>query len=188
MAKVRDNLILEGVSGKLGKRLVLRRGRGGTTILGVRPVYNEDREYNDAELAQQEAFKQATAYAKVAKDQPLYRQLAKGSEATAYNFAVADWFGEPQILSLEANGWTGEPGQTIQVKAIDDTKVTRVLVVFNDGNGNILEQGEAVPSATDGLLWTYVTKTNVPRIPGLLLIAEASDLAGNLGSNMIGLN
>ena len=157
----------------------------GNTIVALSPTYSEEREYTDNQLYQQEEFKKAIAYAKVAKDQPLYKKLAKGSEATAYNFAVADWFGEPEILSLEANGWTVEIGQTVQVKTVDDTKVTRVIVAFNDGQGNIFEQGEAEPDARDGSLWTYTTKTNIPKVPGLLLITEAYDLAGNNGSKMI---
>ena len=187
MSKVRDNLVTEGLSGKLGKRLVFRKGRGGTTILATRPVDTADRVYNDAQLSQQEAFKQATAYAKVARTQPLYIQLSKGTEATAYNRAVADWFGQPQVLSIDASAWTGQTGQTILVKAIDDTKVTNVRVVIHN-NGTILEQGEAVPATNDGLTWIYTTTTNVSTFPAPVLDANAHDMAGNIGSSSIQLN
>ena len=72
MAKIIDNLVTEGLSGKLGKRLVFRKGKGGQTILATRPVFSVDRQFNLSQLAQQEAFKQAIVYAKVAKNQPLY--------------------------------------------------------------------------------------------------------------------
>ena len=187
MAKVNDNLITEGLSGKLGKRLVFRRGRGGKTILATRPAYIEEREHSHAQLAQQEAFKTAIAYAKVAKDNPVYVQLAKGAEATAYNLAVADWFGQPQVLNINNNGWTGQSGHPISIKAVDDTKVTSVRVVIHN-NGTILEEGEAVPSSQDGLLWTYITTTNVAAAPGILLDANARDLAGNVGASSISMN
>lgn len=187
MAKVKDNLVTEGLSGKLGKRLVFRTGKNGKTVLAVRPTYSEDREYNDAQLAQQEAFRMATIYAKVAQDQPLYQALAKDSESSAYNLAVADWFGKPQVLSINANGWSGQSGHTIAIKAKDDTKVTSVRVVIHN-NGTILEEGEAIPSNQDGLLWTYITTTNVAAAPGILLDANAYDLAGNFGAQSIPMN
>ncbi len=66
-------------------------------------------------------FTQATTYAKFAKNQPLYVNKAK---ATNYNIAVADWFGQPQVLDLDIGGWTGAIGQTIRVKAQDNVMVT----------------------------------------------------------------
>jgi hypothetical protein len=65
--------------------------------------------------------------------------------------------------------------------------VTRVRVVIHQ-DGNILEQGEAVPSETDGLLWTYVTTTNLMSTPGLQLDANTFDLPGNMGAATVSLN
>ena len=76
---------------------------------------------------------------------------------------------------------TREIGQTICIDTQDDTKVTRVTVVIHH-NGTILEQGEAVPSATDGSLWIYVTTTDVPTSPAPLLDANAYDMPGNFGA------
>lgn len=180
MAKVRDNLVTEGLSGKLGRRLVFRKGRNGKTILATRPAYSEDREFNDAQLAQQEAFKQAIAYAKVAKDQPLYVHLAKGADATAYNLAVADWFGQPQILEMDGSGWKGQIGQTIRIKAQDDTHVKSVQVIIQTPNGSTqFEQGQAQPSETDGLLWVYTSTSVVPLDSPVHVVAIAKDLPGN---------
>lgn len=179
MAKVRDNLITEGLSGKLGKRLVFRKSRGGGTILAVSPVYSTTREYSETELEHQEAFKQATQYAKVAKDQPLYVQLAKGTEATAYNLAVADWFGQPEILEIDASNWNGQVGQSINIKAQDDTRVDSVQVVIRGDNDVLYEEGQAVPSGTDRLLWVYTTTAQVPSESSYRVIATVKDLPGN---------
>ena len=187
MAKVRDNHVTEGLSGKLGKRLYFRRGKGGKTILATRPVYPEDREPTENQAAQHTAFKRAIAYAKGAKDQPLYVKLAKGTDATPYNLAVADWFGQPEVLEIDASAWTGQSGQPIFIQAIDDTRVTNVTVVIHN-NGTIFEQGEAVPANGDGLTWIYTTTTNVPTSPAPVLDANAYDLARNFGSSSIQLN
>jgi hypothetical protein len=179
MAKVDDNLITEGLSGKLGKRLVFRKGRGGRTILTTRRPHNNEREYSDAELAHQNAFKTATGYAKVAKDNPLYVKLAKDAEATSYNFAVADWFGHPEVLDIDPNGWTGQIGQTIRIQAQDDTRVISVHVRIESADGTVQEQGQAVPSETDALWWVYTTKSQVSSPTTSTVVVTAKDLPGN---------
>ena len=177
MAKVLDNLVTEGLSGKLGRRLVFRKCRNGKTIVAVRPVFSQDRVFNDSQLAHQEAFRQATQYAVGAKDNPIYVNLAKGADATAYNFAVADWFGQPEVLDIDASGWTGQAGQTLRIRAKDDTLVTRVHIVIDDAHGTIFEQGEMV--RVDNLWWTYTTTTQIPMDPAPRISAVAYDLPGN---------
>jgi hypothetical protein len=179
MAKVRDNLVTEGLSGKLGRRLVFRKGRGGSTIVAVSPTSSTPREYSASELEHQEDFKEAIQYAKVAKNQPLYIERARGTEATAYNLAVADWFGEPQVLEIDASAWSGQIGQTIRIKAKDDTQVTGVHVVIQKADDTVVEQGQAVLSDTDGLWWVYTATSLLPAGSDPRIIATARDLAGN---------
>lgn len=116
-----------------------------------------NRDFNATQLAHQEAFREAIAYAKTAKDQAVYITRAQGTTLSAFNVAVADWFNKPEILEIDARGWTGDINQSIRVKAQDDIRVTKVHVVIRDENDAILEQGEAVQS--DGLWWTYNTQT-----------------------------
>jgi hypothetical protein len=187
MAKVHNNIFVRGLTGSVGDQFVIRKTRSGRTIIANKPVFDENREFTEAQLAQQGAFKKATGYAKTAKTQPVYVELAKGTDATAYNLAMADWFGQPEVLELNTGGWTGGIGHTIRIQAQDDTKVTSVSVVIHS-NGDILEQGEAVPSEMDSLLWTYVTTTDVRGTPGLQLDANAYDLPGNFGATSISLN
>jgi hypothetical protein len=179
MAKVRDNLITEGLSGKLGKRLVFRKSRGGGTILAVSPVYSTTREYSETELEHQEAFRKAIQYAKVAKDQPLYVQRARGTEATAYNLAVADWFGRPEILMVDTTEWDGQIGQIIRIKAQDDTQVKSVYVSIEGADDTVFEQGQAVLSGTDSLWWVYTATSLLPAQSNPRIVVTARDLPGN---------
>jgi hypothetical protein len=66
-------------------------------------------------------------------------------------------------------------------------KVTSVHVMIRASNGSAtaLEEGKAVPSDTDGLLWTYTTKTLVPMTPGTRLDVIAKDLPGNISGNSL---
>jgi hypothetical protein len=187
MAKVHNNIFVRGLTGAVGDQFVIRRTKSGRTIVANKPVFDENREFSHAQKAQQEAFRQATGYAKVARTQPVYVEMAKGTDQTPYNMAMADWFGQPEVLELNTSAWTGQSGQTVQIRAQDDTKVTRVEVVIHN-NGTILEQGEAVRSEADGLLWTYITTTNVPTSPAPRLNANAYDMAGNFGAKSYQLN
>ena len=90
--------------------------------------------------------------------------------------AAADWFKALTVHEIDISGWSGEIGQTIQVKAQDDTYVAKVHVVVRDENG-ILEEGVAVLG--DGLWWNYTTTTQVTISGQTQILATAQDLARN---------
>ena len=175
MAKIVNNIITEGLSGTLGGKLVFRTGKAGQTIVGTKPASDPDREFNPAQKAHQEAFRQAAAYAKVARTEDIYAAKAEGTAKSAYNVAMADWFNKPQIIELDVKDWNGGAGQPIRIKATDDVQVARVSVVISDGNGTVYEQGIAHP--LDGLWWSYVTTT--PTNGNRLLSVTAQDRPGN---------
>lgn len=188
MAEVHNNIFVRGLRGAVGDQFVIRTTRSGKTIIANKPRFDENREFTGPQLAQQSAFKRATAYAKASKTQPVYVERAKALKSTSYNRAVADWFHTPEVSEIDASGWTGTAGQTILIRAEDDTKVTRVHVVIHNGNGTIHEQGEAVQSESDASLWTYTTRTEVTATAGLLLDASAYDLPGNSGTASVAWN
>jgi hypothetical protein len=59
--------------------------------------------------------------------------------------------------------------------------VARVSVIIRDIDSNVLEQGEAVQSETDGC-WDYTTSTTMPMTPYPVVEAVAEDLPGNTHS------
>jgi len=177
MAKVYNNIIMQGLSGSLGNQIVIRQGKGGQTIVSAKPAFGAERVFNAAQLAQQEAFRQAIAYARSAKEETIYLAKAQGTALSPFNAAVADWFREPQVLEIDADGWTGQIGQTIRVKAMDDTHVAKVHVRIDDEEGNNLEEGYAVRA--DGLWWIYTTAGQVSMTPAPRVSATAEDLPGN---------
>jgi len=174
MAKVSNNIIMQGLSGSLGNQLVIRQGKGGQTIVATMPTTG--RTFNATQLAQQEAFRHAIAYAKSAKEENIYLTKAQGTTMSAFNAAVADWFNQPEVLEIDITRWTGAVGEIIRVKAQDDTHVARVHVQLVSAGGSILEEGDA--NQVDGLWWEYTTSlaantadTNVQ--------ATAHDMPGN---------
>jgi hypothetical protein len=166
MALVKDNLVTEGLSGKLGKRLVIRHMKDGRTIFATRPNY-EGHVWTAGQGAHHNRFREAAAYARLAsKTNPLYAALAAGTSRNAYNIALADWFHAPVIHRVTRQA------DCIRVEASDDIGVTEVRVTVCDDQGNLLEQGQAVLTADD--CWEYQAKTQ-----GQVSV-EAFDLAGNL--------
>ena len=166
MAKVRNNLITEGLSGKLNKRLVFRQMRDGSTVLCTSPDFS-NRVFSQAQLTHQSRFQQASAYAKeAAKTQPIYADLAAFSHKPAYNIALSDWFHAPVIHQV-----TRQAGR-IRVDVTDKVLVSAVRVTLLDEQKQTREQGQAV--WVQDARWEYETSTE-----GNILI-EAFDLAGNI--------
>ena len=168
MAKVFDNVIVAGLSGNLGRsRLQFKKGRNGKTIVALNPVFSENRIFNETQLAQQEAFRQATQYAKVARNQSLYVNLARGADATPYNLALSDWFNPPVIHEVSRGD------SCIRVVATDNVQVTKVLIAISDDEGKTVEQGQATMKYDT--LWEYTTSAPAEAS----VTVEAFDLAGN---------
>ena len=178
MAKVNHNVVVEGLSGAVGQQLVFKRGKAGRTIVAYKPRFNENRVFTAPQLAQQLAFRQAAAYAHTAQVNPLYITKAKGTPHSAYNLAIADWFTPPDIMDLDLSGYTGQAGQVIRVKALDDVQVKSLSIVIADDAGSVIEQGPA--TTLDSLAWVYTTTAVAagahPRVQ-----ATAQDLPGHTG-------
>ena len=165
MAKVRKNIIISGVSGSLGPDHYARITRDGRTIISVKPDFS-NRQFSEEQLSHQTRMQQAAAYAKAAKDNPIYVKKAAGTAKNAYNVALGDWFKSPVIDRVQ---W--HDGQ-IRVSAHDDVMVTKVTVTILDEEEQCLEEGEA--ELVMGVWWEYQ-----PANDGRIHV-EAWDLAGNV--------
>lgn len=179
MAKVHNNIFVRGLRGSVGDQFVIRKTRKGKTIIANKPMFDENRTFTTAQMAQQEEFRKASIYAKTAMSQPVYQQKAAQEDMSAYNAAMADYFGKPKILEIDASNWVGEPGQVIRVQAKDDTQVASVQITIRHQNGTIFEEGQAVQSETDGLWWVYTTTSAAPLDTNPDIIALVKDLPGN---------
>lgn len=171
MAKVKRNILIEGLSGTLGRDLVFRQMRDGRTIVSAKPDFS-NRKFSDGQLTHQSRFQQAAAYARqAAKTNPIYAELAKGTTKTTYNIALSDWFHPPVIHEIKR-----QDGR-IRVNVTDNVLVSRVILTILDEEGKSREKGEGVrgegPSSGSGW-WEYVTESE-----GRVRV-EAWDLAGNV--------
>src|SRR5689334_5061624 len=180
MAKVRNNIFVRGLSGAVGDQFVIKTTRSGKTIIANMPTFDEDRVFSEAQKSHQSAFREASAFARSAKTQPVYVERAKVTNSIPYNVAISDWFGKPRVLEIDVKSWTGQVGQQIRVRAQDNIHVASVQIAIEDKDGTRFEEGEAVQE--DGLWWTYTTTRAVPLAALCRVIAVARDLPGNTGS------
>ena len=161
-------------------KFVLYKTQSGRTLFARKPAFSSERDANGSLGSLRETVRQAVTYAEFASDQAIYQSRSVGSLISAYNLAVADYLGKPQIMDIEIRGWTGGMGQAIRILAKDNFMVLRVHLVIRDSQF-VWEAGEAEQSESNKLVWTYTTRTPVEREPGLRLEAYAYDLPGNIG-------
>ncbi len=184
MAKVERNVVVGGLGGSLGN-VVFKRGKGGQTIVCKKPDFGPKRVFSGAQRSHQGRFREAAAWAKeAARREPVYAALAEGTSRTAYNVAVRDWFNPPVVEEVDASGYTGQAGEVIRARVVDEVRVTRVEVLVMGAEGKVVEEGEMVRE--QGLWYGYVTR-GVCAAGEARVVVRGWDLAGHLGEGMAGL-
>ena len=167
MPKVIDNILVRGLSGKLGNQVVIRRLRDGRTIVCNVPDFSH-RKLSKKQKEHHKRFQAASAYAREAsRTNPIYAKLAEGTMKNAYNVALGDWFHAPVIRRVERKG------KVIRIEATDDAMVAEVRVMVLDEAGKVVEKGKGVRG--EGDWWEYKTTAKGK------VVLEAEDLAGNVG-------
>ena len=148
MAKVVDNILVRGLSGKLGNQVVFRRLRDERTIVCNKPDFS-NRKLSQGQKDQHQRFQAAAAYAREAsRTNPIYAQLAEGTLKNAYYVALGDWFHAPVIHCAERQG------ETISIEATHDAMVASLWVMILNEAGKVIEKGQGM--RREGDWWEYV--------------------------------
>jgi len=180
MAESKNNLVTNGLSGKLGKNLVFVQRMGKTIVRQAPSKVTKQR----SEVQQQHfnRFRLAVLYAKKAlADSSIKEAYAKAAKPgqTAQNVAVADFLQSPHITHVNTSGYKGHTGDTIVINAIDDFGVVAVKVSILTGNDVVLEEGNAIQSA-NATEWVYTAVQDNPAVQGSRIIIQAFDLPDNM--------
>lgn len=164
MAKSRDNVVMQGASGKIGRNLVFRQ-KGDQTIIAKTPRKVTGRIATEKQKAVQIRFYDASQYAKRAMLDPLLKEAyaAKANiNQSAYNVAFKDHFNDPEVRRLDDRAYKGEIGDIININIKDIMKVTEVSVEILDQGNTAVESGLATPTDSSNSEWTYTaTAANV---------------------------
>jgi hypothetical protein len=179
MAKVEKNVLTRGLSGKLGNQVVFRN-RGANTLMAVAPG-RRTKPPTDAQLEQQQRFREAVIYAKSVMADPVlngeYVNAAKPEESS-FNLAVADFLKGPEIIEVDSGQYTGEVGCKIRIRAMDNFRLVSVAVVIYKADETIVESGTAIPD-NNGLDWHYTATQHNTAMTGGKIVATVTDTPGH---------
>lgn len=178
MAYSNKNVVVHNLSGKVGDLLVFRQRHGKTFVSKIPRSAGEP---SEAQIKNREQFRKATSYAKssmaIPERKTAYERKA-ASGVTAYNLALADYFGAPKVQAIDAGLYDGTIGSQLHIEATDNFQVQSVEVSILAPDGTMLEKGQALrQEGTDS--WTYVATTFNDSLMGSTIEVQAVDIPGN---------
>ncbi len=178
MAINENNVIVEGASGKFGKKLVFRQ-KGALTVMAKAPK-KTTKLPSEGQLRRRELFDEASFYARaVIADEVIkarYQAKVTGNQS-AYNVAFKDYLKAPK-LSFELDQYHGTIGDIISLKIAPIIEVTNVHLSIYSAEGVLLEEGDPVQQFNT-LFWDYVTTVANPEIPGTRIVVSLINFTGN---------
>jgi len=181
MANVNLNALIDGVSGKVGKKLVMRQ-RGGRTFLASAP--EAGRELSEKQKLQRERFRKAARYGKASMALPdvkaEYEATVKGDAfMTAYSAAVADYLKAPEVEIIDLGDYHGQPGDVIRIALATPYKLQSMKVSIQQANGTVIEAGDALAS-DNRQEWRYTATANIPVLSGFKVVITVTNRPGNV--------
>jgi len=178
MARISHNLVVQGMSGGLEKKLLLKH-YGNITIATAFP----DRSKVKLSVRQKEEnghFRAAMAYARSQMADPVakaeYQGIAKGLQR-AHNMAIADFYHPPQIKSIDYAKCKGRINDPISIVGSDILKIVKVTVEMIDNSGRSLETGDA--QQISRWKWEYRLTGNYSSVEQLIVKVTVWDKPGN---------
>jgi hypothetical protein len=110
-----------------------------------------------------------------------YEKAAKAKGKPLFSLTVADFFNAPMVDDIDLSEYNGATGNQIVIRAHDDFKVTRLLVVVSDTNGADIESGEAEETPPTSGRWVYTTASTVAQGTSVRVAVTVSDQPGGKG-------
>jgi len=177
MHKVTFNKLIDSLSGRVGNFIFYQAD--GQNLSRTMPEATAER--TDRQKGNSARFLAAQKYAARALADPMlkaaYRAVCRGHQ-NPRNLAIRDAMRPPVVESIDLDGYAGKPGQIVRVKATDDFRVVEVKVSVRGPGGELIEEGRAELSPSDGE-WRYTTRTEVPSGQSVSVVAVARDNPGN---------
>jgi hypothetical protein len=180
MAESKNNMVIQGFTGKLGDQLVFRQV-AGKTIASKAPGARQG-EPTEKQVAVRDRFQRAVLYGRSVLADPAAKQAysdAAPNGQSAYNVAIADFFQAPDIMEIDVSSYTGQVGEIIKVKVTDDFKVKAVRLSIQNDDGSLLEEGNAVQLGNSAD-WTYTATATNSSLTGDKITVTATDNPANL--------
>ena len=175
MARVKRNIITEGLSGKLSDLVVFKQVKGKTLV--TKAPKKRTVPLSAKQQVTVNKFALAMQYAKKALSDEHTRseyQAATAGGQRAVNIAIADYFQAPVIHAV----FLSPPdSRLLYIKATDNFKVAKVEVFVQYSDGETPEKGAAILTSNDQ--WIYHLKSPQLLEQGSQILVMAFDLPGN---------
>ena len=184
MAHSTNSIVTGKFKGTLGKEIVFREWEGKTVV--AKAPKSRDGEPTPAQAETQEKFLLASRYAKAVLNnqdpgmRDAYAAVLRPRQ-NVYSRAIEDFMSSPVVKHINTNKYTGVNGDTITVRAVDDFRVTGVMLEVYAADGTLLEKGNAVQNV-NGIDWSYTATQANNLLPGSKIKAIATDVPGNEGT------
>jgi hypothetical protein len=192
MARIKDNLLVRGASGNVGKQFVYRK-RGNDTFITRMPTTDKNAKPTQQQEKARDLFTAAAGYATGAIADPKlkaeYQKKAKQKAGrTAYNVAFRDYLKAPVVTGIDTEMYKGTPDSTIVITAKDDFRVVEVFVSVKTAEDVLVEEGNAILNPIDRSEWIYKATQNNAALTGSIIVATAKDMPGNKGTLQIAID
>lgn len=183
MANSNNSIVTGKFRGSLGKEIVFRDWDGKTEVAKAPKARTTPPTQAQEKVVRK--FELATLYAKSVinnTDQSLAKAYAAARKPrqTLYSRIMQDYMKAPKVVTIDADLYSGAPGDTISVEALDDFRVTGVRVEIYAPGGALLEANNAVLETT-GIKWVFTGGLSHSLDSGTKIKAIASDIPGNKG-------
>ncbi|GAO45185.1 hypothetical protein [Flavihumibacter petaseus] len=175
-------LLASMLRGMIGHELVFREWEG-KMIVQKAPGKRTTRPTR-AMAVQNDKFRHGMAYGvRMNQDADMkeayYRKRAPRQNVCSR--ALQDFLTAPEVTEINVQGYSGQPGDTIEIRAHDDFHVAYVQVDIWSAGGVLVERGDAVVQP-NGLVWTYTAKETHRSLAGTKVTAYAMDIPNNEGT------
>jgi hypothetical protein len=139
----------------------------------------------DHQKFQSTKFRRAVAYANGQMNIPASKaeydeRIDSKKFLSGYAVALADYLKGPEISLVDTSGYAGQVGDPIVIEAIDNFKVTSVIVEIRSASDALIEQGAAVRNPEDDLLWIFTATQVNAQLAGAKIIVKAKDKPNNI--------
>jgi hypothetical protein len=184
MANANNSLTVGKIRGSIGKELVFREW-DGDTIVAKSPKKRKG-EPTDAQVQITNKFQLASQYAigiMEGNNDPLIQAYTAAikKKQNLYSRIMEDYLKAPQVISINKRDYTGAIGSKINITALDDFRVVRVIAEIYAANGTLLETGDAVMDENK-VGWVYTATQNNNLLAGTKIKAIAIDIPKNEGT------
>lgn len=144
MSIIKDNILMEGVSGMLGDVVVFRQLRG-KTIMANRP--SKPRFQSELQRENRRRFAKASAFAKQAMQDPQKKEYYRAKARrlglpNGYTAAITDYMRKPQVTAVKTKG--NAQGNIAIAACKEGFSLASVTVTMVNAEGTALATGTAV--------------------------------------------